>query len=343
MIKVMYVTDSNYAPVCAVSMQSLLENNKNIDTIEIYLCSDHLSDNEEKKFDDMCKKMSRKITFVDVDSLVTHFQNSGLPLFHDSYGAYVRLATANIIPDVEKIIYLDCDTLILGDLQELYDTDIAKCAYGMSCDWGAASANIPIGREKSDMYFNSGVLLININFCRENQTFERVIADLKKYDLRKTATASDQDMINYSFGNVIQKLPMKFNVPVQARLFSAKCLRNMMEKNDKTYYSIEEMEKAVRQPVILHFCLSQIIRPWYENCNDELVGVWDSYLNKSSWNGYTKSYFAVDLKRKLIMWAVKYLPGSFYSFLKRYKDGIRLTKTVRKACADDVSGKRNNM
>ncbi len=337
MIRVMYVTDSNYAPVCAASMESLLENNKNIDTIEIYLCSDHLSDDEKKRFDDMCKRMNRQITFVDVDALVMHFQNSGLPLFHDSYGAYVRLAADNIIPSAEKVIYLDCDTLVLGNLQELYDVDIDKYAYGMACDWGASSANIPIGRKKSDIYFNSGVLLININFCRENHTFDKAIEDLNKYDLRKTATASDQDMINYSFGNLIQKLPMKYNVPVQARLFSAKCLRNMMEKNDKTYYSIREMEEAVRQPVILHFCLSQIIRPWYENCNDELVGVWDSYLNKSSWNGYTKSYFAVDLKRKLIMWAVKHLPGPFYSFLKRYKDNIQLTKTVRKEYSDEFS------
>lgn len=104
--------------------------------------------------------------------------------FHDlrvgksaSIANYYRLAAACILPiDINKILYLDSDIIVRRSLHELWDTDVADYALGAVIDyvWGPGKdyVELPPGTK----YFNSGVMLINMDYWRRNQLYERGIA-----------------------------------------------------------------------------------------------------------------------------------------------------------------------
>lgn len=329
MFSIMYATDKTYAYICAASMISMLENNKSVDKIYIYLFSEDLSAIDKNKFYELVNKYGRTLNVIESKDFIGMFESYNLPNSRGvGYSNYVRLYVPEILLDINKIIYMDCDTIVLGGLQELYDIEIETYACAAACDWGSARANLPFGRPLSELYFNSGVMVINMKYCREMNLFEKSIGDLKEYDISKTATMTDQDIINYSFHKHIKKISIKYNVPVDCRLFSPKWLKYMNEKNENTYYSDEEINMALRSPVILHYCLSQIIRPWYLNSNDKKTDVWKHYFEMTPWHDERRLNCPISAKRKIIMFAVKYFPEPLYAFLRKMKEEKRFKKMI---------------
>lgn len=320
-MNIMYATDRNYVPVCMASITSLLENNKMCDRIHIFLFADNL-ENLEEDIKKLVYKYGRTIEIIQAAPIINDFKKMNMPKVNGSYSAYVRLAASANLQNVDKFLYIDCDTLVLHNLEELWNTDIKGYAAGAVCDGMSARCNLVLGRRMQDLYFNSGVLLINANYWRHNNVLETMISDLKKYKLNHTATGSDQEMINFTLSKKIYKLPLKYNILVQNRIYDPKKMRFMIEKDDDSYYSLSEMKNAKRDPYIVHFANSSLIRPWFSNSHDPLSGTWDYYLSLSGYD-YKKSKLTISMWQKMCISAFSLLPKGVYAVLKRYEDRLK--------------------
>lgn len=320
-MNIVYATDKNYVPICAASMVSLLESNKACKEINIFLYGDKLGTNE-CKLEDLVSRYGRNIKIIQAEPIVKSFEQMNVPKVNGSYSAYVRLAVSTNLKGIDKFIYIDCDTLILRNLEALWNTDIDGYAVGGVSDAMSARCNLALGKGIQDLYINSGVLLVNARYWRVNNVLEKMIRDLDKYRLDHTATGSDQEMINFTLSNRIYKLPLKYNVLVQNRIYEPVKMRFMIEKNDKSYYAVSEMKEAKEKPYIVHFANSSLLRPWFANSKDPLSEMWDHYLKLSGYD-HKKRNLKISVWQKMCIHAFFLLPKGGYAILKRYEDRLK--------------------
>ena len=124
-----------------------------------------------------------------------------------SYMAMIRVALSKLFPDLDRVLWLDCDTIVNGDISELFEIDMK----------GYCFAGVPETVKTTDrfVYLNSGVLLMNLDFIRETKQDDRLIKHLNSYPLE----LPDQDAINQLSQNFILTLDSKYN----ACRFTAEC------------------------------------------------------------------------------------------------------------------------
>ena len=113
---------------------------------------------------------------------------------------YFRLFIATMFPQYDKAIYIDSDVVVLGDLAELFDTDIGDNFIGACAD--KSVVDVPelarymeeaVGVSRYE-YINSGVLLMNLKALRENEFDKHFLNLLNTYHF--DCIAPDQDYIN---------------------------------------------------------------------------------------------------------------------------------------------------
>ena len=117
-----------------------------------------------------------------------------------TYLAMMRAALTDVLPkDIEKVLSLDCDTLIVGDITELWERDL---------DGYYFSASIEPHRTRWDtLYTNTGVALYNLKMLRETGKALEVIEELN----RNTYPWVEQDVFNYLCQGHILPMPSEYN------------------------------------------------------------------------------------------------------------------------------------
>lgn len=252
-INIVLATDANYAQHAAVAMTSILLNTKSAAEVQFYILDDGLLDADKEKLQATATKHTSHVTFIKVQDprLAKVFVSGTL-----TKAAYYRLDIAEILPaEVEKAIYLDCDLLVLQDIQLLWDIDLQGKPVGAVEDYGILASQgkrqekaHSFGWQEENSYFNSGVLVIDLNKWRAadygGQLLEKV--NTKKY------RHHDQDALNDILQGNWCRLPLAWNVipPV----FNMP-LRVAMNKNLR-----EQAVKALQAPAIIHYAGGY--KPW---------------------------------------------------------------------------------
>lgn len=221
-INVVLASDDNYAQHVAVVTVSILKNTKFADQLHFFVLSDDISDKKIKLIKKTVEKFNAKIEFIDIghDKLKNIYLSG-----HVSRAAYFRLMIADLVPeDVKKIIYLDVDLLVCEDIFNLWKIDICKFPVGAVLDYGIITSSrmrkekkAVIGITDSYRYFNSGVLIINVEEWRINGYGQKVLDFAQKEQLPH----HDQDALNKIFMNNWYEIPLRWNViPPVFYLFS---------------------------------------------------------------------------------------------------------------------------
>lgn len=201
-------TDDNYIHHASVMICSLLENNKDRNIV-IHLLYDVLSVDNKDFLTTLVDRYGALIVFhkVDTSKLQGVKFRKHRPL---SMAAYFRLLLSSILIDVDTVLYLDVDTVVLGDIKNLFDLQIADYALAavkdvVPCfDDHRSSLSIPYDVD----YFCSAVMLINLRYWRENNAEEKLIEFAKR---ERVVYCHDQDALNYVFKYLWYQLPPKWN------------------------------------------------------------------------------------------------------------------------------------
>lgn len=185
-IAICYAPDENYAGLTTVSMVSALKNSGR-EEIEFIIVYSQLSDSTIEKINSVKQIKNCIIRYIKVDN--DEFKNFPLANWVTS-ATWYRAKIAELCPDCDKILYLDCDTMVLDSLTDLFKIDLGDNYLGVSC-W---EKDRPYLNLKSHKYFNAGVLLINCKKWREDHVFELIKHHIKHW--KTEIKYADQDVLN---------------------------------------------------------------------------------------------------------------------------------------------------
>ncbi len=225
-IPVFYACDNGFVKFTMVSIASILENASHDFFYEIHIL--HTDITEENA--DAVRRMTRerdnvRICFDDVSDYLRDLSGR-LPL-RDYYTktTYFRLFIADMFPKYDKAIYIDSDTVALGDISELYAFDLGENLVGACHEQVMMQENVygeyvekcvGIPREK---FFNAGVLLLNCRLFREEEVLSKFSELLSVYDFVVT---QDEDYLNVICRDRVKFLPQGWN----AEVFGVMCPEN---------------------------------------------------------------------------------------------------------------------
>ena len=198
-IPVFFSSDDNYLPFLAVSMRSLIDNLSPDARCDIHILNNGLNPSRAQHLLQMATDTVR-VHLVDVSREIAPLAEK-LNL-RDYYTAsiYFRLFIPSLFPQYHKAIYLDADIAVNGDISRLYRTQLGNRLVGAVPDaiiashrdfQGYAEAGLGIPHRR---YFNSGVMLMNLDQFRMQQIERKFVYLLNTYHF--DTICPDQDYLN---------------------------------------------------------------------------------------------------------------------------------------------------
>ena len=213
-IPIFFSTDDNYIPYLDVAIASLVANASKEYNYRIVVLNTGLKDENIVKVK-LNERPGFVIDFIDISKQIENIKSRFKNVYHFSIVTYYRLFIASLFPEYDKIVYLDCDLVVLGDISKLYHTELGENILGAVVDhFVTTTAEFRLYAEKAigvnpDTYFNAGVLLINLEEFRKNDIENKFINLITEYDF--DLLDPDQAYLNYLCYGKIQLLPNGWN------------------------------------------------------------------------------------------------------------------------------------
>ncbi len=213
-IPIFFSTDDNYIPYLDVALSSLVENASRDYKYRIIVLNTGLAPENIAKV----KRNERDgviIDFLDISRGLEKIKNRLKNVYHFSIVTYYRLFIASLFPQYKKIIYLDCDLVVLGDISEMYNIDMGDNIIAAAPEeFVRNTTEFRFYAEKAlgvdpDGYVNAGVLLMNLEEFRKCEIEKKFIKMITEYDF--DLLDPDQAVLNYLCDGKIYVLPNGWN------------------------------------------------------------------------------------------------------------------------------------
>lgn len=285
-IPIVLATNDNYSKHAAVTIKSVVENSKSELFFGIFSSNLNAQNIEKLK---LCAQPN-ELKIFEINKDVFSNLKVDLQFKHITIETCYRYLIPDLLPEFSKCIYLDCDTIALGDVSEFFSTDIS--------DYYAAAVNEQPKLENP--YFNAGVLLLNCDKIRENNISAKLFEKTK--ELNGISTLLDQDVLNEVFCGHVKYISPKWNL--EPPLFG----NNRV--SDKT-----EKESIINNPGIIHF--SGPNKPWIVPngiAADPFSAAFFYYLRKTPYAEFEQIY--KQGHNKFYSW-LKYIRKNPLFFLKK--------------------------
>ncbi len=262
----------NYIKYAYVMLTSLFENNR--ETLNVYVLHHGITEEKMSPLRDLAIRYQQSLHFLCITSDMLPQES----MTNDKWPieVYDRIFLPYLLENEERILYLDVDIVVNGDLSKLYDMNFEGNSLIATCDVNNSVldqtqeillGDIKASWDEADMgrpytYFNSGVLLMNASKIRETLTvadFVRTISEKK--DLLR---APDQDLLNYLFARDVKIVEREiYNTPAR-----------LSYNRGVNYSKYKESES-----VILHFMGP---KPWSKsNLRTDIELVWWDYARQT--------------------------------------------------------------
>lgn len=274
MIDIVCNIDQSYIAYCGVMLGSLFEHNPS-ETFCIHAISSRVTPAQQMQLITFCQKYKATLTFYNVDfDSIKDFPIKAKD--HLSLAAYLRLFMSELLPsDIDKVLYLDCDMIVVDSIRELWNIDISQVAVAAVEERPPYDTDSPLrlGYPSSFSYFNSGVMLINLKRWREKDLLrhckEFLANQFEKIRLH------DQDVLNALLYDERLFLPIRWNV-MDFFLFT----RPLVQECRK-----EALQQAIAQPGIIHFTGKR--KPWLHSCDSPYRNYYLKLARKYHWKVIT--------------------------------------------------------
>lgn len=266
-------SDNNYATYLHIVVASVLVHNCDSE-IHFYIIDGGIDDDNKRRIVKTIEKYGQQITFVDTKELINNLKvDNSFP-----FSAYSRLYLTKL-NNVDKIIYLDCDGLVNGDLYELWNIDLTSMFFAGVLDFVEAYYKKVVGLPSDYPYINSGMLLMNLKEMRDSGWEDKVADMINRYN--GSIPHHDQGVINaLGKGKTIIVKP-KYNV-VADYLFEP-INRIMKSGVISKYYSEEDIAETRNNPMFIHFTAGYYGRPWDVKCTNPLKNLYIDMIDKAGY------------------------------------------------------------
>lgn len=268
--------DDAYVKYCFVMLTSLFENNKG-EKINIHIIAGYLNETNMQILKELSHKYDHEIFFYLVgEELLKNYPTYSQG--HISLSAYLRIFTAQVLPTtIHKALYLDCDLIVCGPLHDLWNIEIPNVAIACVEDmWSGKQENYErLGYDKKYSYFNSGVLLMNLDYWREYNIIDQVV----NYILMNgpKLVFYDQDALNAILYDKKKFIDFRWNM--QDGFFRTK--RKI--RPEMTTVLDEELKRTI----IIHYTGGK--KPWDYKSKHPYKKEYFKYLDMTKWKGQRPS------------------------------------------------------
>lgn len=310
-LNILYLSDNNYAAFAGVSITSMFENNKHIQKITVYLIDDNIDEKNKEKLVRLSKQYGREIIFLDVSRGIERLKQLGAPTYRNSYTTYLKLFAFNILPDsVQRIFFIDSDSVVVGDLSEMIHIDLGGNIIGAVRDGISHPYKCMLGYPYDDSWFNMGVMLVDVTKWKQKKCQNAIEKQLQK---RNAYIAVDQDLLNITQHGKIMTLHPKYNATPHHYVYKEKDFLKALPQGG--FYSEEALKEGQEQAVIRHFERFIGESPWHKNSVHPYTFLFDRYLEISLWKGYEKKKANVSFVLKVEKFLYKCMPKKIFLYI----------------------------
>ncbi len=251
-ISVAYCCSDLFSEVCAVSIASLYENNKDVDSIIVYILEDEISEKNKKRIRFLAQNYNRQIIFIPMPKPQNFYNDSRFTF--DSVGrTYGRMIWVDVLPvEVHKVLSLDCDTMILSNIKELWNHDLGGCPIAGVDDCMGRVALVKTQHLKQDtVHCNAGMYIIDLDVWRKEgwtEVFRNYIKNMFDRGLR--LGGYEEEVITHTLCDRFCVLPPRYNLMTLEQILTYKEI--LYFRQPVNYYSENEIQEALTHPVITH-------------------------------------------------------------------------------------------
>lgn len=276
-LHILCATDDNYAQHCGVMICSICQNHKD-NNLCFHIIENELSEESRSKIRKIINTYNQEIIYHRICPVYFSDFKLGNKTY-TSPSVYYRLFVTRLITDssIEKILYLDCDIVVLKDIAPLFNIDMSDYTIAAVGD-----INQPMYEEQAfqisfsynDKYFNSGVLMINLINWRKNN----IEKQLKEFCIKERKVFfPDQDALNKVFRGKWLELPPYWN-------------RFNLVHYEKLYFKNKrDLLDYIYNPSLIHYA-SPTARPWMSLKYIPFANEYNFYLSQTPWKDSPKEH-----------------------------------------------------
>lgn len=261
-INVCLACDNNYAKYAGVVVASVLANSKDDEDLRFYILDGGISENKKTEILSLKSIKDCKIEFVQIDEAMFEDYKKVATHKYISIATYYRLRLATLLPEVERIIYFDCDMVVNSSLNNLFNVEL-----GENIIAGVRDINKRM-LQQNPSYINAGMVLFDLNKIRE-ENIEQKFYDYTNENF-ETIKMGDQTIINEVLKGRIKIVEDEWNV--QSSNFT----------NRSSY---------TKHPYIIHYVAKR--KPWHFGSFSVHRQLYFKYLQMTPWklNGFKEKFY----------------------------------------------------
>ena len=260
-IHIAFCVNDGYVPYVAITIKSIAENHKNL-YVSIYILSDYISQKNRNLLDTILNPYGNISLFVHI---VDDSALRGLKATWTIYTWYRVLLPRYLPKSVHRVLYLDADTIVVGNIEELFSLDMSNKAVAGTIDPESFKSETfqRCMYDASKKYICAGVLLMNLDYWREHDLSKTIIK--WGYDHNDIIRFPDQDTINVLCQDTKIVLPLRYGI------------MDYFFKTDYFYKGtyVEELRDCIEHPAIIHYAG---MNPWKRELATSLMqDEWEKY------------------------------------------------------------------
>lgn len=272
-VDIVYITDSRYTPPTIVSMSSAIKNKCKNTTYNFYIIAQNITPQDEQALNRLKNLAPKTVNIHIIPQSEPDLPYENMQRFLQYKVGMHKIYLPQVLKDLNKVIYMDGDTLVLKDLRPLFEQETTG-VYALAAKDGIfyrfPKEMAEIGLDKRGFYFNSGVMLYNLELQRQDNIVEKLVEYIKTH----IDFFGDQDVINVVFADKVKLMSYKYN-----------CISTFFEADDLDFLSSyfgEPLPKDTfyiyEKASIIHYAGD---KPWQENYKpDYLKELWFRYYDE---------------------------------------------------------------
>ena len=272
-VHVVFCADRLFMQHAAVAAVSMLENSPGGMFCIHYVTCDHDPHAENLLAQSIAPYRGATLRFhrVDPDRLAGAFADR-----HVTRAAYLRFLAPEALPDgIERIVYLDCDLVVMDDIRELAAMDLGEHAVGAvpDAEWTKGAPDprlLALGLASDHVYVLSGMLVMDLRRWRERDLTRRIFDCVDR--LGSKLAYHDQDAFNAALGAEIALIDKRWNL--QALVYGSWFRRNLPDEH-------RAITEARRRPGVIHYSTAD--KPWRFRSRARKRALYFRYLDMTAW------------------------------------------------------------
>jgi len=287
-------SDNNYSQHVGVALRSINDNVGSNALLNISIIENNIAEKNKERIEQVLDS-EHNISFSPFN--ITN-RNRFPTNIHVSFVTYFRIFLPDIITDsVEKIIYLDPDIIVQGNIADLWKINVKGWNLAAVKDYGFnRHENLKI--PESSEYFNSGVMLINLDKWREDHIKDKALDYI--FNNAESLKLWDQDALNAVLHDRWKKIHPKWNLQY-----------NMIE--GKTMEDGILLSEAKDNPNIIHYTSND--KPWNYECIHPRKSLYYYYLRKTPWKEFSPRVTVKAMAKRVLKLFLRFLPCSLQKLL----------------------------